>query len=211
MSTVGGLCSLLNLTQKSTCNNHRAVSQANANRHNLEATGIGATACARHGCFCPHSVVDFQKGERQMNMDYSFCQAVAQTAVGIPRVLLMYDIACQYCVNLRDRIARSSHLSLPLDLEIMRAIGVWHVHGHVAECFSRYYPGFVLGSGHVDGEILETLWSDLNLISGSTRGMGTSHRREVLDDHMNDSNWKKLIRMGTSSARMLHVRLSYPF
>ncbi|KAI5998479.1 hypothetical protein EDC04DRAFT_2872174 [Pisolithus marmoratus] len=29
-----------------------------------EVRGIGATACAWHGCFVPHSVVDFQKGER---------------------------------------------------------------------------------------------------------------------------------------------------
>jgi Kyakuja-Dileera-Zisupton transposase len=48
----------------STCANHKAVNQANANRRNLEATGVGACACARHGCFVPHSVVDFQKGER---------------------------------------------------------------------------------------------------------------------------------------------------
>ncbi|KAG2056182.1 hypothetical protein BDR06DRAFT_981588 [Suillus hirtellus] len=40
--------------QKSDCNNH----------HALEATGIGGCACARHGCFVPHSMVDFQKGER---------------------------------------------------------------------------------------------------------------------------------------------------
>jgi hypothetical protein len=26
--------------------------------------------------------------------------------------------------------------------------------------------------------------------------MSTAHRRETLDDHMNDSNWKKLIGMG---------------
>jgi hypothetical protein len=49
---------------KSTCNNHRAVTQANASRHKLEATGIGGVACARHGCFVPHAMVDFQKGER---------------------------------------------------------------------------------------------------------------------------------------------------
>ncbi|KIK73577.1 hypothetical protein PAXRUDRAFT_178046, partial [Paxillus rubicundulus Ve08.2h10] len=48
----------------SPCNNHRAVNQANSSRAWLEATGIGATACACHGCFIPHSVVDFQKGER---------------------------------------------------------------------------------------------------------------------------------------------------
>ncbi|KIK82115.1 hypothetical protein PAXRUDRAFT_59479, partial [Paxillus rubicundulus Ve08.2h10] len=43
----------------SSCNNHRAVNQANSSRARLEATGIGATACARHGCFVPHLVVDF--------------------------------------------------------------------------------------------------------------------------------------------------------
>jgi len=50
--------------QRSDCNNHRAVNQANASRQRLEATGIGGCACARHGCFVPHSMVDFQKGER---------------------------------------------------------------------------------------------------------------------------------------------------
>ncbi|KAG1857639.1 hypothetical protein C8R48DRAFT_607105, partial [Suillus tomentosus] len=52
------------LLQKSSCSNHRAVNAANTNRSNLRATGVGATACARHGCFVPHAVVDFQKGER---------------------------------------------------------------------------------------------------------------------------------------------------
>ena len=51
-------------SHRSQCNNHRAVNQANASRHRLEATGIGGCACARHGCFVPHAMVDFQKGER---------------------------------------------------------------------------------------------------------------------------------------------------
>ncbi|KAI6097641.1 hypothetical protein EV401DRAFT_2061676 [Pisolithus croceorrhizus] len=50
--------------KRSTCSNHRAINAANINKSNLRSTGIGATACARHGCFVPHSVVDFQKGER---------------------------------------------------------------------------------------------------------------------------------------------------
>jgi hypothetical protein len=63
--------------------------------------------------------------------------------------------------------------------------------------YFRYSPNFIPGSGQVDGEILETLWSSLNEISASARGMSTQHRREVLDHHMNDSNWKKLLGMGT--------------
>ncbi|KAG1846470.1 hypothetical protein F4604DRAFT_1595029, partial [Suillus subluteus] len=50
--------------QRSECNNHRVVNQANTSMHKLEATGIGGCACARHGCFVPNSMVDFQKGER---------------------------------------------------------------------------------------------------------------------------------------------------
>src|SRR5882762_7052639 len=55
---------ILYYVQRSSCHNHKAVNQTNTNHTNLEATGIGATACAQHGCFIPTSVVDFQKGER---------------------------------------------------------------------------------------------------------------------------------------------------
>ncbi|KIN96390.1 hypothetical protein M404DRAFT_91732, partial [Pisolithus tinctorius Marx 270] len=63
--------------QKSDCNNHWAVNQANAQRNKLELTGIGGCACVRHGCFVPHAMVDFQKGEhRQVNMDYALVHAM---------------------------------------------------------------------------------------------------------------------------------------
>lgn len=52
------------LHQKSGCSNHRAIGLANAKRSHLDITGIGACACAGHGFFIPHCVVDFQKGER---------------------------------------------------------------------------------------------------------------------------------------------------
>ncbi|KAI6097374.1 hypothetical protein EDD16DRAFT_1697917 [Pisolithus croceorrhizus] len=51
------------IMEKSACNNHKAISQASASHGKLNSTGVGATACAQHGCFYPHSVVDFQKGE----------------------------------------------------------------------------------------------------------------------------------------------------
>jgi hypothetical protein len=50
--------------QKSTCSDHKAVNRVNQTQGHLQATGIGAVACARHGCFFPQSVVDFQRGER---------------------------------------------------------------------------------------------------------------------------------------------------
>lgn len=184
------------MKQRSTCNNHKAVNAANAERHKLEATGIGATACSRHGCFYPGSVVDFQKGEQQKNMDYSLSQALAYNMPEAPAVLLMYDIMCQYGVHLRSRFSASPYLSLPDGIQIDKGIGLFHIHGHQDSCYSRFAPNFIPGTGQQDGEIIETLWWPLKLVSGSTRTMSSAHRREVLDDLMCDSNWKKLVGMG---------------
>ncbi|KAF8545678.1 hypothetical protein OG21DRAFT_1428852, partial [Imleria badia] len=62
--------------EKSTCQNHCAVNDANTIKSNLRATGVGATACAHHSCFVLHSVVDFFKGKQHKNINYSICQAL---------------------------------------------------------------------------------------------------------------------------------------
>ncbi|KAG2112799.1 hypothetical protein BD769DRAFT_1630137 [Suillus cothurnatus] len=46
------LASATESRERSTCSNH--------------PTGVGATTCAQHGCFIPHCIVDFQKGEQQV-------------------------------------------------------------------------------------------------------------------------------------------------
>jgi hypothetical protein len=128
-------------------------------------------------------------------MDYSLSQALGSLN-GIENVLVLYDIMCQYGARLHDRFNESPFITLPDNIRLKTGIGIWHVNGHVPECFVRYAPLYISKVGHVDGEILETLWSSLNEISRSTRSMSTSHRRELLDDHMNDSNWMKLTRIG---------------
>ncbi|KAI0739708.1 hypothetical protein C8Q80DRAFT_1288610 [Daedaleopsis nitida] len=49
--------------EENTCNDHRAVLNSKIERAQLEATGIRAAACSRHGFFCPHACVDFHGGE----------------------------------------------------------------------------------------------------------------------------------------------------
>ena len=70
---VNALIILIYRAQKTTCHDHRAVLTARLERANLEATGIGAAACSRHGFFTPHACVDFQKGEW-----YLFLSCIAQ-------------------------------------------------------------------------------------------------------------------------------------
>ena len=88
------------------------------------------------------------------------------------------------------------HFNIPDGMELRLGIGLFHIHGHQDNCLARYSPSFIEGGQQIDGETIETLWAPLNEISRSTRGMSTSHHREVIDDHMNDSNWKKLVDLG---------------
>jgi hypothetical protein len=83
-------------------------------------------------------------------------------------------------------------------LEITGAVGKWHLAAHIVECFSKFSLNFVEGAGQVDGEIMETLWSPLDEVSGLTQAMSVAHRQEVLDAYMNDSNWRKIVRIGES-------------
>ena len=209
------VCSCLITPQPNTCNTYKAIEQANSRRPHLDVTGIGATACC-HGFFVPASVVDFQKGERfvllfmtiscaqltctfrQINMDYSLCKALSYHMDGIPVALVMYDIMCQYGVHFQERVERSPELTVAHSLELRTGIGLFHIHGHQDSCLPRYSPSYIPGAKQVDGEIIETLWAPLNNVSRSIRGMSLVHRQEVLDAHMNHSNWKKLVRIGMS-------------
>lgn len=140
---------------------------------------------------------------RQVNMDYSFSEALKSTNTdGIQEVLLIYDVMCQYYKKLNQRFHDSKYLSKPDQLKISKAVGSFHVRGHVPKCFQRFALLFIEGAALIDGEILETLWSVLNEISRSTRGASAAHRQEILDDHMNHSNWKKMVNIGMYVGRL---------
>ena len=132
-----------------------------------------------------------------MNMDWSLCEALATTNIGrLQLVLHIYDINCQYCIHLLEQIRQSDHLNVPDHVELLHAIGLFQVHGHKDECLYRWATNYVPGAGVVDGEVLETLWSVLNTVSSATRTASLAHRTEILDDHMSDSNWKKMQHIG---------------
>jgi hypothetical protein len=113
----------------------------------------------------------------------------------------MYDIACQYYIHLKDRIGTK----LPLGLEVDRAIGSFHVHAHKEACFFRYGAAFIPGTGVCAGEILESLWSNLNTITPATRTATLAHRAELIDDHAADSNHKKSLAIGEQNIILFEI------
>jgi hypothetical protein len=157
-----------------------------------DITGIVALACARHGCFVPNTFADMYLGEQQKNIDFTVLRLIKILGLDPAQGLFfIYDIVCQYIINLYKRIGKD----LPDDLTIDQAIDLFHVHCHKDECFFRYATTFIPGAGVVAAQILESLWSNLNTISPKLRTASLPHRAEILDDHACDSNNKKMLAM----------------
>lgn len=159
-----------------------------------DRTGIGACACGRHGCYVPNGIADFIKGEQQKVMDWVLLQGIKTTNISPKqRLLSIYDLGCIYGIYLNWRLEGK----LPAGLTIEHAIGLFHVHGHKDVCFWRFATTFIRHCGIIPGEILESLWAALNPISASARTATLAHRVEILDDHASDSNYRKMLGIGT--------------
>ena len=90
----------------------------------------------------------------------------------------------------------TDYLELDPEMKVLGAIGKFHLSDHVDSCFCHWSLNFMKGAGHIDWEIMETLWSGMNKVSGAARLMSKAHRQEALDDYMRDSNWKKTVGIG---------------
>ena len=134
-------------------------------------------------------------------MDYSVAHGLTFNTNGLPESTLIYDVNCQYMVHFKERLEDVSDF-LPLDpkMKIFGAIGKFHLADHVDSCFSKWTLNFLKGAGHIDGEIMETLWSGMNKVSGAARSMSNAHRQEILDNYMRDANWKKMVGIGKFSS-----------
>ncbi|TFK61735.1 hypothetical protein BDN72DRAFT_777906, partial [Pluteus cervinus] len=184
-------------TQTSTCNNHDAIKSANSRGgKGIASSGIATIDDARHDMKRPVSVGDLQKGERYVNVDYLFISSLAQNAP--LRVSSSYDIACQWALNL---LARVLMYGPDFDLGPRRInfmVPKFHIAAHRDECqanYSFYYTPYV---GRTDGEAPERGWAAMNGIASSTKRMGPGSRRDTLDDHFGDLNWRKTVAMHIS-------------
>jgi Kyakuja-Dileera-Zisupton transposase len=113
--------------------------------------------------------------------------------------LEIYDIGCHWWTNFFKRLELNPTMDFNESIDFIVAVGKFHLGAHVKECFFKYSLNFITGAGQVDGEIMETLWSLFNKFAKMARSMGTAHRREILNDHMRDVNWKKMVGMGKSA------------
>lgn len=134
-----------------------------------------------------------------MYSDFSFCEAAkyhTQDGDKSLPVLLAYDIGCEWWINFLKRVALSPGLSWDERTKLTVAVGKWHMLTHVEDCFCKFSLAFIIGAGHLDGEIMETVWSKLNEASRTARSMTLAHRLLFLTLHILDINFKKMVSMG---------------
>ncbi|KAG6914147.1 hypothetical protein DXG01_002188 [Tephrocybe rancida] len=178
---------------KAPCENQfRVLEQSMLLLKACNVKGIVALACARHGCFIPTCVVDLPVGEQQKNIDYLLRELFRHGNMDeVQQLPFMYDIVCQNIIHLAEHLGPD----LPQNITIDQAIGLMHVHRHKDDCYQRFASTCIPSTAITAGEILETLWASLNKVSSQARTATLAHRAEILDDHMSNNNWKKIINM----------------
>ncbi|KDQ31598.1 hypothetical protein PLEOSDRAFT_1036768, partial [Pleurotus ostreatus PC15] len=189
--------------EPSTCNNYDAVKLASVRGgKGMTASGVGTIECSRHDMKRPLSVGDLQLGERYCNMDYLYFSSLRNHSPNV--VVTSYDIACQWARNLQARAASyPKELVGPrfTQLSIKYLVPKFHLYAHRNECQNNYSFNLTPNVGRTDGESPERGWAAMNPVASSTKEMGPGSRRDTLDDHFGDYNWRKVIILHESLLR----------
>ncbi|KAJ7049316.1 hypothetical protein C8F01DRAFT_1002463 [Mycena amicta] len=174
----------------------------------LRVSGVGGCVCARHGVVRPMGLGDLQKGERYANMDWILLSAV--DGIAVKRLVLSYDIACQWKQRLEIRAAaRGPAIRTELGrYRLQFGLPVWHAAAHEASCQAANSLSHAVGVGRTDGEGIERTWAILNPMAYSTKEMGEGHRHDAIDDKVDHINFEKNVKEGDTLARKLIIALA---
>jgi hypothetical protein len=133
---------------------------------------------------------------RYVNMDYFFLSTLQHNPPD--RVLVSYDISCQWARNILKRLLLYPILLAAMfwTLLITYVVPKFHLAAHVLLCQASFSLNFTPHVGRTDGEAPERGWAATNAMANSTKEMGPGSRRDTLDDHFGDYNWRKVSSMG---------------
>jgi len=134
-------------------------------------------------------------------MDYVFACAMRSLAVSI--LVVSYDIACQWFINLRKRITSDwpTELHPPKTTNLIPAIPKLHEPMHKKADHQGFSFNFIPGVGLTDGEAPERIWAPHNALASATRQQAPGSRQDVLDAHFGFWNWLKYIGQGDTLLR----------
>jgi hypothetical protein len=126
-------------------------------------------------------------------MDYFFFSSLKQNPCKM--LALSYDIACQWSRNILTR-ANIYPQELTESFRNVKSvcyfIPKFHLNAHRQFCQANFSFNFTLHVGQTDGEAPERGLGAINAVANSTKEMGPGSRRDTLDDHFGDYNWRKV-------------------
>lgn len=98
-----------------------------------------------------------------------------------------------------------AHLHVPHDaMQIRYFVPKFHIGAHIAACQTTFSWNLARFVGRTDGEAPERGWANINRVASSTKEMGPGSRRDTLDDHFGDWNWKKVTMFGEFFLSLQH-------
>lgn len=137
-------------------------------------------------------------------MDFIFASAL-ETFHKLAVIIVSYDIACQWFVNLYARMEKlwpDAIKVIPDSIKLIPAIPKLHEPMHnQTENHQQFSFNFIPGVGLTDGETPERVWAIHNRLGNSTKTQGPGSRHDVVDDHLNWWNFLKYITMHTTLLR----------
>ena len=127
--------------------------------------------------------------------------SIAASTIRVVLLLLIvvsYDIACQWFVNLFKRMDEHwpDDLKVPSTTQLIPAIPKLHEPMHKRANHEMFSLNFIPGVGKSDLETPERVWSAHNGLGDSTKTQGPGGRHDVLDDHFGFWNWLKYVGLG---------------
>jgi len=138
---------------------------------------------------------------RYCNMDFLFFKTLKGTLILV--FVVSYDIACQWSINLYQRMFELDHDFFLFDNKryVWFLVPKFHLLAHIAPCQNNFSFNFAKNVGRTDGESPERGWVKLNVLVPSTREMGPGSQRDILDCNIGDENWKKFFGISKRNPR----------
>ncbi|KJA16799.1 hypothetical protein HYPSUDRAFT_71075 [Hypholoma sublateritium FD-334 SS-4] len=155
-------------------------------------SSAGLVLCSRHLLVRKNGVGDLQKGERYCNMDFIILSALV--GLMLPRIIITYDIACQWSKNLASRMIEfPENMRINPQTIVDTVIPSWHINGHGEPCRQNFSLNYLKGARKTCGEEVEINWSHTNPLAPSVCEMGPAARHNTLNDHWNGWNFRQLV------------------
>jgi hypothetical protein len=129
---------------------------------------------------------------RYCNVDFIIFAALV--GITLLRIVLTYDIVCQWSKNFRKRMEEfPPDMQIPDTAHVDVGIPGWHINGHGDTCRDNFNLSYMEGVGRTVGEDIETTWAGTNPLAPSVREMGPAARHDTLNDHWSGWNFRKIV------------------